>query len=175
MFTTIDPNEYYKPILVRTAFRNNYSEYEIRGDKDKNKSMQHYLYTIILPLENLINERKNKIQNEQKVQLTIAVKFNHTTDPSKTQIFYVKSKSMVIRHTESTDDNINKIFDSILENYEREADIFRNRSNYSFECVDLAIVQFHDMKLKRGSCYYYYHYYYDFIIFIQVGRISKKV
>ena len=106
MFTTIDPNEYYKPILVRTAFRNNYSEYEIRGDKDKNKPMQHYLYTIILPLKNLINERKNKIQNEQKVQLTIAVKFNHTTDPRKTRIFYVKSKSMVIRHTESTDDNI---------------------------------------------------------------------
>ena len=40
LFTAIDPNEYYKPILVRTAYKNKYSEYELRGDKDKNKSMQ---------------------------------------------------------------------------------------------------------------------------------------
>ena len=96
LFTTINPSEYYKPILVRTAFKNNYSEYEIRGDKDKNKSMQHYLYTIIPFLKNLIDERKAKTQNEQKVQLTICVKFNHTTDPTKARIFYVKSKSIVI-------------------------------------------------------------------------------
>ena len=118
MFTTIDLSEYKKPILVRTAFKNKYCEYEIRGDKDKNKSLQH---TIIPSLKNLIDERKNKTQNEQKVQLTIAIKFNHTTDPSKTRIFYVKSKSIVIRHAKSTDDIINKIFESFLENYEREA------------------------------------------------------
>ena len=66
LFTTVDLNEYYKPILVRTAFKNKYSEYDIRGDKDKNKLMQHYLYTIIPHLKNLIDERKTKIQNEQK-------------------------------------------------------------------------------------------------------------
>ena len=60
LFTTIDPSEYYNPILVRSAFKNRYSEYEIRGDKDKNKSMQHYLYNIIPHLKNLINDRKNK-------------------------------------------------------------------------------------------------------------------
>ena len=78
---------------------------------------------------------------------------NHTTDPTKARIFYVKSKSIVIRHAENTDDIINKIFESFLENYEREANILRNGSNYSFECVDLAIVQFHNIKLKRGSSY----------------------
>ena len=35
---TID--DYYKPILVRFAFENNFEEYEIRGDKYKNLSLK---------------------------------------------------------------------------------------------------------------------------------------
>ena len=57
--------DYYKPVLVKSSFENNYKYYEIRGDKDKKLSIKEYLYTIIPQLTELINERKNN-RNEQK-------------------------------------------------------------------------------------------------------------
>ena len=56
----------------------------------------------------------------------------------------MKSKNVEMRSRDNTDDIINKIFEVLLENYEREENILRNGSDYSFECVDLALVQFHD-------------------------------
>ena len=58
-----------------------------------------------------------------------------------------------MRSGDNTDDIITKILESFLENYEREENILRNGSNYSFECVDLALVHFHNIKMKRGSWY----------------------
>ena len=58
-----------------------------------------------------------------------------------------------MRSGDNTDDIITKILESFLENYEREENILRNGSNYSFECVDLALVHFHNIKMKRGSSY----------------------
>ena len=57
--------DYYKPVLVKSSFENNYKYYEIRGHKDKKLSIKEYLYTIIPQLTELINERKNN-RNEQK-------------------------------------------------------------------------------------------------------------
>ena len=58
-----------------------------------------------------------------------------------------------MRSGDNTDDIITNILESFLENYEREENILRNGSNYSFECVDLALVHFHNIKMKRGSWY----------------------
>ena len=60
-------NDYYEPILVRPAFDNNFEGCEIRGDKHKNLSLKEYIVTITPQLVNLINEGKNKTQEEQKV------------------------------------------------------------------------------------------------------------
>ena len=35
LFNDIDNEDYYKPALVKSSFKNNYEYYEIRGDKDK--------------------------------------------------------------------------------------------------------------------------------------------
>ena len=53
---TID--DYYKPILVRFAFHNNFKEYEIRGDKHKTLMLKEYLATITPQLVNLIKDKK---------------------------------------------------------------------------------------------------------------------
>ena len=58
-----------------------------------------------------------------------------------------------MRSGDNTYDIITKILESFLENYEGEENILRNGSNYSFECVDLALVHFHKIKMKRGSWY----------------------
>ena len=86
-------DEYYKPILARSSFEHNYKEYDIRGDKNKNMLLKHYLYTITPQLTELINEKKGSTQNEQKVQLTIAIVFRHVTNPTKNVLFTLKAKT----------------------------------------------------------------------------------
>ena len=41
LFSNVD--DYYKPILVESSFKNNYKYYESRGDKDKKLSVRQYL------------------------------------------------------------------------------------------------------------------------------------
>ena len=60
--------DYYKSILSRSYFKDNYEEYEIRDDKNKNLTLKQYLYIITPQLTELINEKKkNSTQSEQKV------------------------------------------------------------------------------------------------------------
>ena len=46
---------YYKPIKTNGAFNDNYIEYESRGDKDKNLSLEDYLNIIKSFLKDMIN------------------------------------------------------------------------------------------------------------------------
>ena len=50
--------DYYKPIKTKGAFNNNYIEYESRGDKDKNLSLEGYLDIIRPFLEDMINNHR---------------------------------------------------------------------------------------------------------------------
>ena len=59
LFGDTDNGNYYKPVLIKSSFKNNYKYYESRGDKDKKLSLKQYLYMIMPYLSDLINERKN--------------------------------------------------------------------------------------------------------------------
>ena len=61
--------DYYKPIKTNGAFTKNYVEYESRGDKDRNLSLEDYLDIIMPFLENMINNYNN--YREWKIQLTM--------------------------------------------------------------------------------------------------------
>ena len=65
----------------------------------------------------------------------------------------LKEKNIGMRAGDDTDDIITKLLESFLENYEGEENIFRNGSNFVFDCVDLTLVQFHTTELKRDSSY----------------------
>ena len=69
LFTNIDDDDddYYKPVLVKSSFKNNYEYYEIRGGRYKYLSLNQYLYKITPELYGLINEKKNNNKNEQKI------------------------------------------------------------------------------------------------------------
>ena len=47
--------DYYEPIIVKTAFDSNYIQYESKGDKGKNLSIKRYLKMIKPYLSDLIN------------------------------------------------------------------------------------------------------------------------
>ena len=53
----------YKPILIKSSFRDNYKYYESRGDNDKKLSVKQYLYKITPFLSDIINDHK-AIRNE---------------------------------------------------------------------------------------------------------------
>ena len=64
-----DDDNYYKPILVKSSFKNNYKYYESRGDKDKKLSVKEYLYKIMPPLSDLVSDHKaiRNNSNEWKI------------------------------------------------------------------------------------------------------------
>ena len=59
LFDDIDNDDYYKPALVKSSFKNNYEYYEISEDKDKELSIKQYLYMVMPGLADLINKKKN--------------------------------------------------------------------------------------------------------------------
>ena len=50
----IDDDNYCKPILTKSSFKNNYKYYVNRGEKDKKLSVKQYLYKIRPYLSDLI-------------------------------------------------------------------------------------------------------------------------
>ena len=50
--------DYYEPIIVKSAFDGNYIQYESKGDKGKNLSIKKYLNIIKPYLIDIINEHK---------------------------------------------------------------------------------------------------------------------
>ena len=51
--------DYYKPIKTNRTFNDNYMEYEGRGDKDRNLSLEEYLNIIKPFLRDMISNHKN--------------------------------------------------------------------------------------------------------------------
>ena len=51
-------DDYYKPILIKSPFKDNYKYYESRGDKDKKLSVKQYLYMIMPHVRDIINDNK---------------------------------------------------------------------------------------------------------------------
>ena len=73
MFDLSIDKDYYKPVIVSTAFNNNYIEYESKDDKDKILTISEYLDMIRLYLVDMINDHKTK--SEWKIQLTMEINF----------------------------------------------------------------------------------------------------
>ena len=151
LFINIDDSDYYKPILAKSSFNNNYAYYKIRGDKHKNLPIDNCLYMIIPELAEFINKKKSN--NELKIQISMGVNFMHTTDRDKNRTFHVKSDNVEIRLDNDTSNITNELIETFLSNYQKEEQILRNGSNYTFESVDMLGIHFHDIKLKRGKSY----------------------
>ena len=131
LFDADNNEDYYKPILVKSSFKENYKYYESRGDKDKKLSVKQYLYKIMPYLSDLINDHK-AIRNESKewkIQINIHVNFVSSNDTGKIRI------------------------NSFLNNYQKEGTILRNGSRFVFQSVELLSYNVHKTSLKRRKSY----------------------
>ena len=92
-------DDYYKPILIKSSFKNNYKYYESGGDKDKDLSVKQYLYKITPYLTNLINDHKT-IRNESsewKIQINMYVNFISSKGTGEIRNIYLWSENEKIR------------------------------------------------------------------------------
>ena len=111
LFDKID-EDYYKPIKTNGAFNDNYMEYESRGDKDRNLSLEDYLNIIRPFLKDMINN--HKAHGEWKIQLIMRINFISSLDTNKFCIMYSKSNNAKIMKGTEADDIINELFESFL-------------------------------------------------------------
>ena len=155
MFDNIDDDDYYKPILVKSSFDENYKYYENRDDKDKKLSIEEYLDMIKPYLSDLINENKaiENSFNEWKIQANMRVNFVSSNDTGEIRTIFVLSDNEEIRLGNETDDIVKRLINSFLNNYQKEELILRNGSNFVFESVGLLSYHIHKTSLKRGNSY----------------------
>lgn len=116
----------YIPTLIKTTFVNSHEYCEIDGNKDL--SLKKYLDTIILPLSNLINKKKND-SNKYKIQLGIGINFICIDGTEEIFTFYVRSNSEKIKSDSNTSKIIAKLIKSSLDNYHQ---ILIDKHNYVF-------------------------------------------
>ena len=160
LFREVADEDYYKPTKTISSFnnKNNYLEYESKGDKNKNLSLKEYLYTTIPHLRDMINDHKtpmelkvhsrdeiinNKTQfGEWKIQLTMQICFISSRDSGETRTMRTKSDNIKIMMGSETYDIINELNDSLFQRYQELKKSMRG-SEFIIDSVDLLYYHLH--------------------------------
>ena len=119
--------DYYKPILVKSGYNNDYIQYKSKGDKIL--TLKEYLALIEKYLRELINYYKNK--GEWKVQLIAEISFISLKPGSdETRIMHTRSDIEEFTNTSDTDEIIEGLFESFLQKYEENLQEKMKRSDF---------------------------------------------
>ena len=117
--------DYYKPIIVNTAFNNNYIRYESKGDK-----------------------------GEWKIQLTAEFNFiSSIPDSDETRMMHTKSDNLEITIGSDTDEVIEDLFKSLLQRYQEGLEEKMKGSEFVFDGVNVLYYDFNKISLNRGGSY----------------------
>ena len=120
LFDDIDDDNYYKPVLIRSSFEENYKRHESRGDEDKKLSVKQYCYSITPYLSDLINYHKNIKNSEWKIELNIGVNFISINNTGEIRTLYVNSDNEEIRLGNEIYGIIDRLVESFLSKYQNE-------------------------------------------------------
>ena len=150
MFKLSNDKDHYKPILVKSGYNNNYTQYESKGDKIL--TLKEYLALIERYLRKLINYYKNK--GEWKLQLTAEISFVSLKPGSnETRVMHTKSNNEEIMNGSDTDEIIKILFESFLQKYEENLQEKMKGSDFEFDDVDFLHYDFNKISLNRGGSY----------------------
>ena len=144
--------DYYKPIITKSAFNNNYIQYESRGNKDKSLTVNEYLDIVRPYLRDIINDHKTegewrihsgntiierRTQSEWKIQLTMEINFiSSKPDSDETCTMRTKSNNVEIMTGSETDNVIEDLFRSLLQRYQVGLEESMRGSEFIFDSVD---------------------------------------
>ena len=142
--------DYYKPILVKSDYNNNYIQYESKGDKIL--TLKEYLALIERYLRKLINYYENK--GEWKLQLTAEINFISLKPGSdETRVMLTISDNEEIMNGSDTDEIIEGLFESFLQKYEENLQEKMKGSEFEFDGVDFLSYDFNKISINRGGSY----------------------
>ena len=160
--------DYYEPIIVKTAFDGNYIQCESKGDKGKNLSIKIYLKMIKPYLSDLINNHKThglvryhsddkswqqETSSECKIQLTMAINFISSKDSDKTRTMHTKSNNVEIMIGSETNEIIMELFESFLQKYQEGLEQSMRGSEFVDDSVDVLYYNLNKVSLSRGGSY----------------------
>ena len=142
--------DYYKPILVKSGYNNNYIQYESRGDKIL--TLTEYFDLIEKYLRKLINYYKNK--GEWKVQLIAVINFiSLKPGCDETSIMHTRSDNEEFMNGSDTDEIIEGLFESFLKIYEEYLQEKMKGSDFEFDGVNFLYYDFNKISINRGGSY----------------------
>ena len=81
--------------------------------------------------------KNNKTRGEWKIPLSMHINFISSKDARETRIIYAWSDNAEVMMGNKTNDIINELFKSFLDNYQKEEQIMRGGSDFIFESVEL--------------------------------------
>ena len=152
MFNLSNGEDYYKPIIVKGAFNNNYIQYESKGDKDKTLTISQYLNMTILYLVDMIND--HKYQSEWKIQLSAEINFiSSKPDSHETRTMHTKSNNVEIMIGSDTNDIIKDLFKSILQGYQKNLEEKMRGSEFVSDGVNLLHYDLNKISIYGGGSY----------------------
>ena len=144
--------DYYKPIITKGTFNNNYIQYESRGDKNKILTVDEYLDIIKPRLEDIINDHKT--QGERKIQLTTKLNLiSSKPDSDETRTMCTKSDNIEIMISRETDEIIEDIFKSLRKRYQEGIEESMYASHFTVVSVDAMYYDLNKVSLSRGESY----------------------
>ena len=129
--------DYYKPIIVKSAFHGNYIQYESKGEKGKfgNKSW--------------IEETSS----EWKIQLTMAINFISSKDSDETRTMQTKRNNVETMISSETNETIKDLFESFLQKYQEGLKEPMTGSEFVYDSVDVLYYNLNKVSLNRGGSY----------------------
>ena len=130
-------HEYYKPILAKSSFEDNYLKYTSSGDSTN--PIDKYFENIKFYLSNLIYYM---LKGEWKIQLSIQVSFISPVN-EETDIMHSKSDNVEIMRGRSTNDILNMLIETFKQRYQEGLETKMQGSNYVFSHVKLLEYHFH--------------------------------
>ena len=108
LFKPSADKDYYKPVLVKSGYNNNYVQYESKGDKIL--SIQECLALIEEYLRKLINQYKK--EGEWKIQLIAEINFISLKPGSdETHVMYTRSDNEEFVNGNDTNEIIKSLFE----------------------------------------------------------------
>ena len=150
LFKTSIDKDYYKPVLVRSGYNNNYVQYESK--RDKILSIQEYLSLIEKYLRELINQYKN--EGEWKVQLSAEINFISLKPGSdETRVMYTRSDNEEFISGDDTNEIIKLLFESFLQIFEENLQNKMRGSEFEFDGINFFYYNFNKMSIYTGGSY----------------------
>ena len=81
----------------------------------------------------------------------MSINFMSSKDSEETCTVHTKSRNIEIMMGNETDEIIKELFDSLLQNYQKDFEESMRGSEFVFNNVDLLYYHLHEISLKRGG------------------------